>query len=57
MLNTLQGLSLLTAVEIVGPLLVAIAIAYDALRAGRRPRGAVERESERITQKHYREEH
>ena len=56
MLNTLQGLSLLTMMEIVGTIALGVAIAYGTLKASRRPQGKVEQESVRATREHFREE-
>jgi hypothetical protein len=56
MLNTLESLSLLTLLEIVGPVVLLIALAYGVIRAGRRPGGAVERVSDEVTRAHFRQE-
>jgi hypothetical protein len=55
-LNTLQGMSLLTIVEIVGPILLGLGIAYGVLRASRRPKGSVEKISQSETRQSYRQE-
>ena len=56
MLTSLQGLSLLTMMEVVGPILLGVAIAYGTFRASRRPQGKVEQESARATREHFRKE-
>jgi hypothetical protein len=56
MLSTLQGLSLLTIVEIIGPIVLACALAYGLTRASRRPQGPVERKSVKATAENYKQE-
>ena len=56
MLNTIQGLTLLAAVEIAGPIVLAIALAYGVLRASRRQAGNAERRSVEATRDNYRAE-
>jgi hypothetical protein len=55
MLSTLEGVSLLTLMEIVGPVLLALALAYGISKASRRPKGRVEQDSVRATREHFRE--
>ena len=45
MLSTLEGVSLLTLMEIVGPVLLALALAYGISKASRRPKGRAERQA------------
>jgi hypothetical protein len=55
MLSTLEGVSLLTLMEIVGPVLLALALAYGISKASRRPKGRAEQDSARATRAHFRE--
>jgi hypothetical protein len=56
MLSTVEGVSLLTLMEIVGPVLLALALAYGISKAARRPKGRAEQDSVRATRAHFREE-
>jgi hypothetical protein len=56
MLSTIQGSSLLTIMEIVGPVVLLLGQVHGALRAGRRPRRTVERVSEAVTREHYKKD-
>jgi hypothetical protein len=56
MLSTLEGVSLLTLMEIVGPVLLALALAYGISKASRRLKGRAEQDGVRATCAHFREE-
>jgi hypothetical protein len=54
MLETIQSMSLLAIMEIVGPVLLAIALIYAIVQWSRRPRAA-KQASEEATRRLYRE--
>ena len=56
MLETIQSVSLLTAMVILGPIALAIAFIYGLMRSSRRPKGAIEQKSKRATREHYQSE-
>jgi hypothetical protein len=56
MLSTLEGVSLLTLMEIVGPVLLALALLYGSSKASRRPKGRAEQDSVRATRAYFQEE-
>lgn len=55
MLESIEAMSLLTLLEIVGPLLLAAGLIYGTLQWSRRRRGKTEAIRERATRRLYRE--
>ena len=56
MLSTIEGVSLLTIMEVVGALVLLLALMYGVIRAGQRPRGSIEGVSEAVTREHYKKD-